>query len=107
MKTPKEKKSKRRVVSERRNNPAGGDKGEGQGSQRVSSAIAPETSSKGEIMQGENRKKADQREEEVHEKGPAREPGTNQGSRKPSREEIRKTPNRTGKEVEPLTRMED
>ena len=70
-------------------------------------------------MQGENRKKADQREEEVHEKGPAREPGTNQGSRKPSREEIRKTPNRTGKEVEPeqrlkekkvpepLTRMED
>ena len=58
-----------------------------------------------EIMQGENRKKANHREEEVHEKGPAREPGTNQGSRKPSREEIRKTPNRTGKEVEPVQRL--
>ena len=52
-------------------------------------------------MQGENRKKADQREEEVPKKGPAREPGTNQGLKKTSREEIRNTPNRTGKEVEP------
>ena len=52
-------------------------------------------------MQGENRKKANQSEEEAQEKEPAREPGVNQGSRKPSKEEIRKTPNRTGKEVEP------
>ena len=43
----------------------------------------------------------------VPKKGPASEPGTNQGSRKPSREEIRKTPNRTGKEVEPEQRLKE
>ena len=60
-----------------------------------------------ETMQGENRKKADQKEEEAQEKEPARELGTNQGLRKPSKEEIRKTPNRTGKEVEPEKRVKE
>ena len=58
-------------------------------------------------MQGENRKKANQSEEEAQEKEPARELGTNQGLRKPSKEEIRKTPNRTGKEVEPEKRVKE
>ena len=60
-----------------------------------------------DTMQGENRKKADQREEEAQEKEPAGEPGTNQGLRKPSKEEIRKTPNRTGKETEPEKRVKE
>ena len=99
-----------------------------------------------EIMQGEDRKKAGQREEEgpalkglyhrkkhrdpqdppspeevvpelqrrkeangrnwVPKEGPAREPGTDQGSRKPSREELRNMSNKTCKGLEPGWRFQ-
>ena len=57
-----------------------------------------------EIGQELQRRKEAEDRKWVPKKGPAREPGRNQGSRNPCREEIWNTPNRTGKEVEPERR---